>query len=228
MIKGILLDIEGTTSDIRFVYDVLMPYAAARMASFAGAHWDDEGVVAARALAREESSNAALADDRERVVAYWLDLASRDVKATSLKAIQGLIWKEGYAAGDLKSHVYDDVPPAIRSWNDAGLDVRIYSSGSVTAQKSFFANTAAGDLLPLFRGHYDTTVGGKKETASYTAIAADMQLPAERILFISDVTAELQAARTTGVQCRLCVRGETPEDAGDFLVIRSFDEVTIT
>ena len=110
-----------------------------------------------------------------------------DVKATGLKELQGLIWQEGYAAGRLQSHVYPDVPPALRRWAEAGLDLRIYSSGSVAAQKVFFAHTEAGDLLGLFRGHYDTTTGPKREAESYRRIAADMKMPPSAILFLSDV-----------------------------------------
>ena len=133
-------------------------------------------------------------------------LMDADVKATGLKQLQGLIWKSGFESGELKAHVYDDVPPALAAWNAAGKDMRIYSSGSVQAQKLFFGHTIAGDLLPHFRGHYDTTTGPKKEAASYQKIAAEFGLPPSEILFLSDVVAELDAARAAGMQTALVVR----------------------
>ena len=138
-----------------------------------------------------------------------------DVKATGLKELQGLIWQEGYAAGRLKSHVYPDVPPALRRWAERGLDLRVYSSGSVGAQKVFFAHTEAGDLLGLFRGHYDTTTGPKREAESYRRIAADMKMPPSAVLFLSDVPRELDAAREAGMRTALVVRpGNVPAAAG--------------
>ena len=134
-----------------------------------------------------------------------------DVKATGLKELQGLIWQEGYAAGRLTSHVYPDVPPALRRWAEQGLDLRIFSSGSVAAQKVFFAHTDAGDLLPLFHGHYDTTTGPKREAESYRRIAADMKLPTSAILFLSDVVQELDAAAEAGCERPWSVRpGNAP------------------
>lgn len=225
--RGILLDIEGTTSAIGFVYDVLMPYAAARLPDYAQRHWHDAPVLAARNQAAAETNAPDLADDRDRLVTHWLDLARRDVKATSLKAMQGLIWQEGYAAGELSSHVYDDVPPALKAWRQRGLDVRIYSSGSVTAQKAFFARTRFGDLLPLLNGHYDTTTGPKKSPDSYQRIAADMALPPAELLFVSDLVDELDAALAAGLHTRLCVRDAPPPDPRGHTVIATFDQIAI-
>jgi enolase-phosphatase E1 len=138
-------------------------------------------------------------------------LMDADAKATGLKQLQGLIWKSGFESGELKAHVYDDVLPALAAWNAAGKDVRIYSSGSVQAQKLFFGHTIAGDLLSQFRGHYDTTIGGKKEAASYQKIAGDFRLTPAEILFLSDIAAELDAARAAGLQTALVVRpGNAP------------------
>jgi enolase-phosphatase E1 len=150
-----------------------------------------------------------------------------DVKATGLKHLQGLIWESGFNSGELQAHVYDDVPPALRAWKQQGLDIRIYSSGSIQAQKLFFGHTVAGNLLPLVSGHYDTTTGPKKEAASYQQIARDMGMPPQEILFISDVVAELDAARTAGMQTALALRpGNAAISAGhDHSQIRSFAEV---
>src|SRR5262245_45290439 len=130
-------------------------------------------------------------------------LMDTDAKTTGLKQLQGLIWQSGFESGELKAHVYEDVPPALTAWQAAGKDVRIYSSGSVQAQKLFFGHTVAGNLLPYFRGHYDTTTGPKKEAESYCKIGADFSFPTGEIRFLSDVVAELDAARAAGMQTGL-------------------------
>jgi enolase-phosphatase E1 len=162
-----------------------------------------------------------------RLACAAVDMMNRDLKETSLKALQGMIWRGAYEAGEVRSHVFDDVPPALAQWADAGLDVRIYSSGSVEAQKLFFAHTTAGDLTPLLRGHYDTTSGPKREPASYATIAADMGLEPRQILFVSDVGAELDAARSAGMATALAVRPGNGEPGGlfDHDAVASFAEI---
>jgi enolase-phosphatase E1 len=217
--RAILLDIEGTTSSIAFVGDVLFPYARQEMESFLRRHWNDPEVERAKTL---------LAQDVQMPDAPWLGgappeqgmtplsaaaylLMDADAKATGLKALQGLIWREGYDAGRLCSHVYPDVPPALADWTRRDVDVRIYSSGSVTAQQAYFANTEAGDLSHFFRGYYDTTIGPKRVAESYRRIAADMKLSPGEVLFLSDVVAELDAAAEAGMQTGLVVRpGNAP------------------
>lgn len=221
---GILLDIEGTTSSVRFVYDVLFPHARQQLAQFLEKNWDHPKVRCACDLIARGAGAASLAEwtdgagvvsAREQVIAEVNRLMDGDAKATGLKELQGLIWQEGYLSGQLCSHVYDDVPPALTAWQAASLDVRIYSSGSITAQKLFFAHTEYGDLTRYFKGHYDTTTGPKKEAASYAAIAGDMHLTPAHILFCSDVTAELDAARAAGMQTVLLVRpGNAPVPRG--------------
>jgi enolase-phosphatase E1 len=204
--RGILLDVEGTTSSISFVYDVLFVHAKTHVGDFLAAHADDPLV---------------------RVALAAVDLMNRDIKDTALKALQGMIWRSGFESGGLVAHVFDDVPPALAQWADAGLDVRIYSSGSIEAQKLFFGHTAAGDLTPHLRGHYDTTTGPKREASSYAAIAADMDLEPRQILFVSDVGAELDAARQAGMATALAVRPGN-RDAGGLLEhepIASFAEI---
>lgn len=196
---AILLDVEGTTSSIGFVYDILFPYAARNMTGFLERRGSEPAVRAACDLIVKDGSKLAVLAEAER-------LMHADAKQTGLKALQGLIWEEGYASGELQSHVFPDVRPALEAWTKRGIDVRIYSSGSIAAQKAFFGKTEAGDLLPFFRGHYDTTTGGKREAASYVKIAADMKRPAGEILFISDVEAELFAAKAAGMQAVLADR----------------------
>lgn len=218
--KGLLLDIEGTTSSIRFVYDVLFPFARQHLEEFLTRHWTEPDVQAAcEQIARDAGAaslsawTGAAADEqaRQKVLSEVLQLMDRDAKATGLKELQGLIWRAGFVSGQLRAHVYDDVPAALQHWAAAGRDVRIYSSGSITAQKLFFAHTKYGDLTPFLRGHYDTTSGPKKEAASYTAIVQTMTLPPEQVLFCSDVLAELVAARAAGLKTALTVRpGNAP------------------
>ncbi len=229
--RGILLDVEGTTSSISFVYDVLFEHAKRNVASFLAARRDDPQV---RAAALGLARGLGLADDTlgdeaglTRLALGAIDLMNRDVKDTSLKALQGMIWRGGYESGEIVAHVFDDVPPAVAAWADSGIDVRIYSSGSVEAQKLFFAHTAAGNLTPHLRGHYDTTTGPKREAASYAAIAADMGCEPRQVLFVSDVGAELDAARAAGMATALAIRPGNREPGGVFEheAVRSFAEI---
>lgn len=204
--RGILLDIEGTTSSISFVYDVMFPFVRRELDAYLRSHWAEPALAAACDAIARDAGNLSLASSLEQVNAEVLRLMDGDVKSTGLKQLQGLIWEAGFKSGEMKAHVYDDVPPALTAWNTTGLDVRIYSSGSVQAQKLFFGHTIVGNLLPLFRGHYDTTTGPKKEPASYAAIAAAFALPPQEILFLSDVPAELDAAKVAGMQTGLVLR----------------------
>jgi enolase-phosphatase E1 len=223
-VRGVLLDIEGTTSALDYVHKTLFPYARAEVEGFLQRHWTREDVAAAcEQIARDAGAEslakwvprARVPGRRRAVVAEVYRLMDRDAKVTGLKALQGLIWQEGYAVGRLRSHVYPDVPPALEKWTRQGLDVRIYSSGSVTAQKVFFAHTEAGDLTRFLRGYYDTTTGPKREADSYRKIAAEFSLPPARILFLSDVVAELDAAKTAGLMTGLLLRpGNAPMTAG--------------
>ncbi|MGL5097713.1 MAG: acireductone synthase, partial [Planctomycetia bacterium] len=173
--RAILVDVEGTTSSIQFVVDVLFPYARRTAGEYLAARWSDADVQrAVELIARDAGADSLDAwlhgvspEERSaRVEAEVLRLMDGDVKATGLKELQGVLWRAGYENGELKSHVYPDVPPALARWKDAGLEVRIYSSGSVAAQKLFFRYTELGDLLPFFNGHYDTTTGPKREADS--------------------------------------------------------------
>ena len=217
--RCILLDIEGTTSSISFVYDVMFPFVREHLDSFLAENWGQPSVQDCLPLLAEdvgeESVNSWLdgndTESAKRVSGAVIKLMDDDVKATGLKKLQGSIWKSGFESGQMVAHVYDDVEPAIRKWKADGIDIRIYSSGSVAAQKLFFGHCLAGNLLDLFSGHYDTTSGAKKESDSYLAIAADAGIDPADCLFISDVAAELNAARTAGMQTVLSVRPGNPE-----------------
>lgn len=214
--SGILLDIEGTTSSVSFVYDVMFPFVRRELNQYLGVNWGSAALNEVCDLIAKDAgyesfvawcgAETEVGKQRQLLREEVLRLMDGDVKATGLKALQGLIWRSGFESGEMRAHVYDDVLPAIRAWNNAGCDVRIFSSGSVAAQKLFFGHTGVGDMLHLFQGHYDTTTGPKKEAASYRAIAEDFGLPPTQILFLSDVPAELDAARAVGLQTCLCKR----------------------
>ena len=197
-IKAILTDIEGTTSAVSFVFDVLFPYAARHLPDFVREHAGEPEVAAQLAAVRAESGEADA--DVERAIAILLQWIAEDRKATPLKALQGMVWAQGYRDGQLKGHVYPDAVQALREWKARGLDLYVYSSGSIQAQKLIFGCSEAGDLSPLFSGYFDTTSGPKREAASYQRIAAAIGLPGEQILFLSDVVQELDAAQQAGLQ----------------------------
>jgi enolase-phosphatase E1 len=234
--QAILLDIEGTTSSIRFVYDEMFPFVRRELSGFLDAQWELAEVHAACNVLASDAGHTSLEEwcgkadhtaARQLVNNEVIRLMDGDIKATGLKQLQGLIWRSGFESGELRAHVYDDVPPALKTWYDAGMDLRIYSSGSIAAQRLFFGHTIVGDLLPLLQGHYDTTTGPKKDPASYTEIAAAFfRAPAE-ILFLSDVVAETAAARQAGMQTALCLRpgNAAPPSGHDFATLRSFSEI---
>jgi enolase-phosphatase E1 len=232
--RAILTDVEGTTTSIAFVYDVLFPYAAARLETTCAQSDPGPDLAAALARLREEhaaemTEAAAAADPPPPFgdgapYARWL--MARDRKSTGLKALQGLIWEDGYARGEIRGHVYPDVPPALAAWRQAGRRLRIFSSGSVRAQKLLFGHTEYGDLTPHFEGFHDTETGPKQEAVSYTAIAADFALPPAEILFLSDVVAELDAAARAGLRTGLLVRpGNRPAEAGEHPIYKNFSEI---
>ena len=231
-VGAVLLDIEGTTTPIEFVHQTLFAHARARVSGFLERHWNDPEVRAD--VARLEAEHAAESDsdippwrdDAAATVAYVHWLMDRDRKSTGLKSLQGKIWEEGYRAGDLRGEVYPDVPPALEHWQRQGIDIAIFSSGSIQAQRSLFRNTAAGDLTGFIRAYFDTTTGPKTAPQSYTRIAAALERSPSEVLFLSDIGAELDAALTAGMRTALCVRtpGSAPS-TGAHPVIHGFDEL---
>lgn len=217
--KAIVTDIEGTTSSIAFVHEVLFPYSRARLAQFVAAH--GEQVSPILDAVRAETGQPDL--DTDRCVALLLEWHDADRKIGPLKELQGLIWAKGYASGALKGHIYDDAAAALRRWHDAGIALYVYSSGSVAAQKLLFGHTDQGDLTRLFSGHFDTTVGGKREAASYQVITEVIGLRAGEILFLSDVVEELAAAQGAGLDAVLVARAGIGDSA--FPTVVSFDEL---
>jgi len=221
----VLLDVEGTTTPVSFVYDVLFPLAQRRLGAFLDELGHDadakalEGVAGDVLAEREREADPGAPTWREEAPrasaeAYLLWLMERDRKSTALKAVQGRIWERAFLTGELRGQVYPDVRPALERWTRAGRRVAIFSSGSILAQRLLFRHSTAGDLTPLLTGHFDTTTGPKREPDSYARIARALAAPPARLLFVSDVEAELDAARSGGLATALCVReGPLPADS---------------
>lgn len=234
--QGVLLDIEGTTSSISFVYDQMFPFVRDTLDRFLSENWASPALPACLDMLAGDVDQdpktwlSGTPEEQQQTVAKAvIGLMDADVKATGLKELQGMIWKSGFNTGQLVAHLFDDVAACIQAWKASGLDVRIYSSGSIAAQKLFFGHSVAGDLLDQFNGHYDTTSGSKREAESYRTISQQFDCEPGAIVFISDVVEELAAAKEAGLQTALSVRPgnqSVPEDHG-YLAIESFAELVI-
>ncbi|HEX3897024.1 MAG TPA: acireductone synthase [Rudaea sp.] len=226
MIKAILTDIEGTTSSISFVKETLFPYARKHLPAFIVTHGDDTGVRHwLHEAAKEADLVSATQDEMIALLQRWID---EDRKSTALKALQGMIWEEGYRNGEFKAHVYADVPPAFKEWTDKGLAVYVYSSGSVPAQKLFFGFSEAGDVTATFSGYFDTEIGAKRDPDSYRRIANDIGVSAGEILFLSDTVEELDAARTAGMRTMLLARPpSTCPNGGPHPCVNDFHAIAV-
>ncbi|MBA1272855.1 acireductone synthase [Stutzerimonas azotifigens] len=223
-IKAILTDIEGTTSAVSFVFDVLFPYAKKHLPTFVRTYASQPDVAAQLDAVRQESGEQDAST--ERLIEILLEWIAADRKATPLKALQGMVWAKGYRAGQLKGHVYPDAVAALRRWHEDGYRLYVYSSGSVQAQKLIFGCSEAGDLTPLFTDFFDTTTGNKREPEAYERIARAVGLPAEQILFLSDVVQELDAARASGM--RTCGLSRDGAELPEHPVVASFDDIDLS
>lgn len=220
-IKVILTDIEGTTSAVSFVFDVLFPYAAKHLPDFVRTNAARADVAEQLDAVRHESNEPHA--DVDRVVNILLNWIAEDRKATPLKALQGMVWAQGYQAGQLKGHVYPDAVEALQRWHAAGYQQFVYSSGSIQAQKLIFGCSEAGDLTPLFNGYFDTTSGPKREAQSYRTIQQAIGVEAEDILFLSDIVEELDAAQSAGLKtCGLAREGG---ELGAHVTVDSFTAI---
>ncbi|TAL86204.1 MAG: acireductone synthase [Rhodanobacter sp.] len=203
-IRAIVTDIEGTTSSIDFVHDVLFPYARKRLPAFVETHGDRPEL---QHWLHEAAREAGLTEaSRQEVIELLLRWIDQDRKSTALKALQGMIWRDGYVAGDFRAHLYPEVHAKLRAWRADGLRLYVYSSGSVPAQQLFFQHSEAGDLTPLLAGYFDTETGPKRAAESYRRIAEAIEEQPQHILFLSDVVEELDAAREAGFQTGWLVR----------------------
>ena len=238
-VRGVVLDIEGTTTPISFVYDVLFPYARIHLRQFLETR-GPSGLVAEvdRQLREEHAADVARGDAPPPLPAdlssgnavdlapYVFWLMDRDRKSPGLKLLQGMIWQEGFADGTLRGELFPDVAPALDRWRSNAIEVAIYSSGSVLAQRLIFGHTAAGDLTAQISQFFDATIGPKRSPESYRHIASALQRAPNELLFLSDVHAELSAARSAGFQALLCVRPGNPElPREDERSIETFDDL---
>lgn len=224
-IDAIVTDIEGTTTSIDFVHTILFPYSIKALGPFLETQWERPEVK--RIIEEISVMEGLTAPTVSNVAEILLSWSKADRKVTPLKALQGLIWEEGYKKGLLRGHLYDDATRGLKRWHEAGIKLYVYSSGSVHAQKLLFGCSEFGDLTPLFSGYFDTTVGGKRESSSYSAIAQDISLPSESILFLSDIAEELVAADLVGFKTIQLARDSSVTLCTVCPVVDSFDKIDV-
>ena len=224
MIRAILTDIEGTTSSLSFVKDVLFPYSRERMAWFLAARFGDPEVARLLDETRALAGAPLSLDDATRQLVQWID---EDRKVSPLKALQGMIWEEGYRNGDFHGHLYEDAARRLKAWKAEGIELFVFSSGSIQAQKLLFAHTGYGDLTSLFSGYFDTRLGPKQEAESYREIARRIGHLPKSILFLSDIDAELDAAKAAGLAICKLVRAQVTPETGEHPQARNFDEIKV-
>jgi enolase-phosphatase E1 len=227
MIKAIVTDIEGTTSSISFVKDVLFPYARRHLPAFVSTHADKPEVQHwLHEAAKEAGLVSASQHELVALLQRWID---EDCKATPLKALQGLIWEDGYRNGEYRAHMYPEVAAKLREWKQGGVDLYVYSSGSVPAQKLFFGYSEAGDLTALLSGYFDTEIGPKRDPRSYQTIAIAIGEATGNVLFLSDVVEELDAARSAGMKTTLLARAPTQcPSGGEHPCVADFDAIALS
>jgi enolase-phosphatase E1 len=236
--SAVLLDIEGTTTPVSYVFEILFPFAHKNASAFLRANATNPDVLADLALLKAEySQDQASAvhglphwsgTQPEDAVPYIQFLIDIDRKSTGLKALQGKIWQQGYAAGALKSQLFPDIHPAFAHWQAAGISIYIFSSGSIQAQQLIFRYSPQGDLTPYISGYFDTTTGPKRESSSYLSIAQQIGQAPTEILFVSDVVAELRPAHEVGFQVRFSHRpGNHTDNPEEFSLIHTFDDLLI-
>lgn len=209
--SAIITDIEGTTSRVSFVTEVLFPYAARELPGFIRANLSDAAVAAAldacRALMQQADATV------DAIIARLQQWIAEDQKITPLKTLQGMVWQQGYQSGAFRGHLYQDAFTALTQWQQQGIKLYVYSSGSVQAQQLLFRYSDFGDVTPLFSGYFDTRIGAKRDISSYAAILQQLQLPPKQVLFLSDVAAELDAAKVLGIATVQLIRdGQSPSD----------------
>lgn len=222
MIKAILTDIEGTTSSLSFVKDVLFPYARTHLAEYVQQHRDEPAVKAQLDAVRHELGEAV---DESRVIDQLHQWMDEDRKITPLKLLQGMIWEAGYRNGELRGHVYADAVQRLREWHQAGLRLYVFSSGSVQAQQLLFRHSEAGDLTPLFSGYFDTRTGAKRDPEAYWTIARAIDIDPEEVLFLSDIREELDAAREAGMNTVWLVREHPPNPVAEHTQVADFSAI---
>ncbi|CAA9892428.1 Enolase-phosphatase E1 [Candidatus Methylobacter favarea] len=224
MVKAIVTDIEGTTTSLCFVKETLFPYARAHLGEFVRSHATDPPV---KTLLEDSCKEVGVKLDTEQLIQqliHWLD---EDKKVTPLKSLQGLIWEKGYKQGDFTGHLYQDAAENLKVWKAKGVNLYIYSSGSIYAQKLLFGHTEYGDLTSLFSDYFDTHIGGKKDKESYNKIAQKLVCSPDKLLFLSDLKEELDAAREAGFNTIWLTRGSTPDPQAEHRQINTFDQISL-
>src|SRR5471030_2898107 len=224
MIRAIITDIEGTTTDIRFVHQILFPYARERLGEFLRSHQEEPEVAAALDALRAEIDRPQA--NVEALIETLYAYMDGDVKSTPLKVLQGIIWRSGYENGDFRGHLYPDVAPQLKSWHQQNLRLGVYSSGSVEPQTLLFGYSDESDLTPLFSDYFDTRIDAKRETESYQNIAAQLILTREDMLFLSDIRQELDAARLAGWHTCQLIRGDA-DTLSDHPQVNRFDQIAL-
>jgi enolase-phosphatase E1 len=225
MIKAIVTDIEGTTSSLSFVKDVLFPYASEHIHAYVTSHADEPEVRAQLEAISKVAGRELTLDEAIAQLRLWV---KEDKKVAPLKTLQGMIWEAGYRSGGFTGHIYEDAARNLRAWHEKGIQLYIYSSGSVHAQKLLFGFSDFGDLTPLISGYFDTHIGHKRETSSYEVIASEIGIRAGDILFLSDNVDELDAARTAGMQTRWLVRdADEVEPNAPHPQVKDFDDIPL-
>jgi enolase-phosphatase E1 len=222
MIKAIVTDIEGTTSSLSFVKEVLFPYARANLADYVHSHANDQQI---KSLLDDVCTQIGAELTTGQIINQLIQWIDEDKKVTPLKTLQGLIWEAGYRQGDFKGHLYPDAAASLKTWKAKGLDLYIYSSGSVHAQKLLFAHTEYGDLTPLFSGYFDTHIGAKKDKNSYHNIARQLAIPENQLLFLSDIKDELDAAKAAGFKTVWLTRDSVPNPQAVHRQVSGFDQI---
>ncbi|MCB2188981.1 MAG: acireductone synthase [Deltaproteobacteria bacterium] len=222
--QAVLLDIEGTTTPLAFVKELLFPYARARLPEFVVRHEQDPAVAHELRQIREMAGQELSPREVGALLQTWID---QDRKIAPLKSLQALVWQQGYERGEIKGQVYPDAVRALRAWWLRGVRLYVYSSGAVPAQKALFRHSESGDLSGWFTGHFDLALGSKTQAESYAAIAAIIGLAPGRILFLSDVKAELDAARQAGLQTGWVIRQGALPRASEHPLVASFAELDV-
>ena len=208
--KFILTDIEGTTTSVSFVYEVLFPYFRENIhKTIELQHLKSVQDVFSQTIEWVKDTENRTISTPSEIIEVLNQWSQEDKKITPLKTLQGILWEEAYTSGTIQGHVYDDVAPALKRWKEKGIQLGVFSSGSIAAQKLIFGYSVAGDLTPYFSAYFDTSTGGKREAATYQLIAEKLGILASEILFLSDITEELQAAASAGLQTIQLVRDET-------------------
>ena len=225
-IQYILTDIEGTTTSISFVYDILFPYFRKEIPKIISMQEDPEIIT----IIEDTKSIAKIMDKKEltsieEVIDVLLEWSLEDKKITPLKTLQGILWKNGYVSGELKGNVFPDVAPALKKWKSEGCKIGVFSSGSVAAQKLIFGYSESGDLTPFFSHYFDTNTGGKRDVETYEKIARLIEIQPKQILFLSDIVEELDAAKKADYQTIQLVRPGTISNWKTTAL--SFDTITV-